>query len=85
MVANMWTDYTGEFSLVQSNNFTTMFLLSRNQHPDEKVIDVSAFFRTSREDSIANQHTQTWIARAGLLGTDLSQVVKTDQTDCLFT
>lgn len=36
-------DYTGEFSLVQSNNFTTMFLLSRNQHPDEKVIDVSTY------------------------------------------
>lgn len=34
-------DYTGEFSLVQSNNFTTMFLLSRNQHPDDKVIEVS--------------------------------------------
>ncbi|KAK5651923.1 hypothetical protein OQA88_11582 [Cercophora sp. LCS_1] len=32
-------DYTGEFSLVQSNNFTALFILSRNQHPDEKVLD----------------------------------------------
>jgi hypothetical protein len=54
LMANMATDYTGEFSLVQSNNFTTMFLLSRNQHPDEKVIDVSAFFRAGREDNVAN-------------------------------
>lgn len=42
-------DYTGEFSLVQSNNFTTMFLLSRNQHPDDKVIDVSVYPRQAGE------------------------------------
>ncbi|GAB1315419.1 hypothetical protein MFIFM68171_05629 [Madurella fahalii] len=59
-------DYTGEFSLVQTNNFTTLFILSREQHPAEEVIDA-------------------WIARAGLLGTNLSNVVKTDQCDCLFT
>jgi len=34
-------DYTGEFSLVQSNNFTTLFILSREQHPKPEVIDVS--------------------------------------------
>ncbi|KAK4244294.1 Calycin-like protein [Corynascus novoguineensis] len=28
-------DYTGDFSLVLSNNFTTLFILSRKQHPDE--------------------------------------------------
>ncbi|KAK4195427.1 Calycin-like protein [Triangularia verruculosa] len=59
-------DYTGEFSLVQSNNFSTLFILSRDQHPDEKVLD-------------------GWIARAGLLGSDLSNVVKTDQSECLYT
>ncbi|KAK4183755.1 Calycin-like protein [Podospora australis] len=59
-------DYTGDFSLVQSNNFTTLFLLSREQNPDPKVVDA-------------------WIKRAGYLGSDLSKVVKTDQSDCLFT
>ncbi|KAM7184957.1 Calycin-like protein [Naviculisporaceae sp. PSN 640] len=56
-------DYTGDFSLVQTNNFTTLFLLSRKQHPEPAVIDA-------------------WIQRAGLLGSDISKVVKTDQTDC---
>ena len=59
-----------------------MFLLSRKQNPDEKVIDVSTGL--GGQDSVTNV-PQTWIARAGLLGTDLSQVVKTDQTGCLFT
>ncbi|KXX76072.1 Apolipoprotein D [Madurella mycetomatis] len=59
-------DYTGEFSLVQTNNFTTLFILSREQHPNEDLIDA-------------------WIQRAGLLGTNLSDVVKIDQSDCLFT
>ncbi|KAK0649059.1 Calycin-like protein, partial [Cercophora newfieldiana] len=58
-------DYTGEFSLVQSNNFTTVFILSREQKPKPEVVDA-------------------WIKRAGLLGTNLDNVVKTDQTDCLF-
>jgi apolipoprotein D and lipocalin family protein len=34
-------DYTGDFALVQSNNFTTLFVLSREQHPEEEVLDVS--------------------------------------------
>lgn len=59
-------DYTGEFSLVQSNNFTTLFILSREQKPDSKVLDA-------------------WIERAGILGTDISKVVKVSQDDCLFT
>ncbi|KAK0611820.1 Calycin-like protein [Immersiella caudata] len=59
-------DYTGDFSLVQSNNFSTLFILSREQNPKPEAIDA-------------------WIARAGVLGSDLSQVVKTDQTNCLFT
>ncbi|KAK4208658.1 apolipo protein D [Rhypophila decipiens] len=58
-------DYTGDFSLVQNNNLTTLFLLSREQHPKPEVLDA-------------------WIKRAGLLGSDISQVVKTDQTDCQF-
>ncbi|KAK3988904.1 Calycin-like protein [Cladorrhinum sp. PSN332] len=59
-------DYTGEFSIVQSNNFSTLFILSREQSPKPEVLDL-------------------WIARAGLLGSDLSKVVKTDQTGCKFT
>jgi apolipoprotein D and lipocalin family protein len=32
-------DYTGEFSLVQSNNFSSLFILSREQHPEEETLD----------------------------------------------
>ncbi|GKT58240.1 lipocalin-like domain-containing protein [Colletotrichum tofieldiae] len=59
-------DYTPDFALVQSNNFTTLFVLSRQQNPEEAVLDA-------------------WIARAGQLGSNLDDVVKTDQTDCKFT
>ncbi|KAK3368538.1 Calycin-like protein [Podospora didyma] len=59
-------DYTGDFSIVQSNNFSTLFILSRDQHPKEAVLDA-------------------WIKRAGLLGSNLDKVVKTDQSNCLFT
>lgn len=59
-------DYTPDFALVQSNNFTTLFVLSRQQNPEEAVLDA-------------------WIARAGQLGSNLDDVVKTDQTGCKFT
>lgn len=59
-------DYTGDIAIVQSNNFSTLFVLSREQHLEETVLDA-------------------WIERAGLLGSDLSKVEKTDQSDCLFT
>jgi len=36
----VFVDYTGDFSLVQSNNFSTLFILSREQHPEPKVLDV---------------------------------------------
>lgn len=35
------TDYTGDWAIVQSNNFTTLFVLSREQNPEEAVLDVS--------------------------------------------
>ncbi|KAK1974697.1 lipocalin-like domain-containing protein [Colletotrichum cereale] len=59
-------DYTPDFALVQSNNFTTLFVLSRQKNPKEAVLDA-------------------WIARAGQLGSNLEDVVKTDQTGCKFT
>ncbi|KAK1574603.1 lipocalin-like domain-containing protein [Colletotrichum navitas] len=59
-------DYTPDFALVQSNSFTTLFVLSRQQNPEEAVLDA-------------------WIARAGQLGSNLDDVVKTDQTGCKFT
>ncbi|KDN64791.1 putative lipocalin-like domain-containing protein [Colletotrichum sublineola] len=59
-------DYTPDFALVQSNNFTTLFVLSRQQNPEDAVLDA-------------------WIARAGQLGSNLDDVVKTDQTGCKFT
>lgn len=37
-----WTaDYTGEFAIVQSNNFTTLFVLSREREVEDSVLDVS--------------------------------------------
>ncbi|KAK7221835.1 hypothetical protein V2G26_009838 [Clonostachys chloroleuca] len=59
-------DYANEIALVQSNNFSTLFILSRQQQLEDSVIDA-------------------WIKRAGLLGTNLDKVVKTDQSNCLFT
>jgi apolipoprotein D and lipocalin family protein len=35
-------DYTGDIAIVQSNNFSTLFVLSREQHLEETVLDVSA-------------------------------------------
>lgn len=35
------TDYTGEIAIVQASNFSTLFVLSREQHLDETVLDVS--------------------------------------------
>lgn len=58
-------DYTGDWAVVQSQNFSTLFLLSREQHPGEEKVDA-------------------WIQRAGLLGSDLTNVKKTDQTDCKY-
>jgi len=34
-------DYTGDFAIVQSANFSTLFVLSRQQHLEESVLDVS--------------------------------------------
>ncbi|KAI9162854.1 Temperature-induced lipocalin-1 [Paramyrothecium foliicola] len=59
-------DYANDIAIVQASNFSTLFVLSRDQHPEASVLDA-------------------WIERAGLLGSDLSDVVKTDQTDCQFT
>jgi hypothetical protein len=59
-------DYTADIAIVQSNNFSTLLVLSREQHLEETVLDA-------------------WIERAGLLGSDLNKVEKTDQSDCLIT
>ncbi|KAG9254508.1 Calycin-like protein [Emericellopsis atlantica] len=59
-------DLADDIAIVQSNNFTTLFVLSREQHLEEAVLDA-------------------WIERAGILGSSLEEVVKTDQTDCQFT
>ncbi|KAM0276539.1 hypothetical protein ACHAQH_006640 [Verticillium albo-atrum] len=58
-------DYTGDFAIVQSNNFTTLFILSRERQVEDDVLDA-------------------WIDRAGLLGSNLDDVIKNDQTDCQF-
>ena len=34
-------DYTGDFAIVQSNNFTTLFVLSREREVEDSVLDVS--------------------------------------------
>jgi apolipoprotein D and lipocalin family protein len=59
-------DYANDVAIVQASNFSTLFVLSREQHLEEAVLDA-------------------WIERAGQLGSDLSKVAKTDQTDCKFT
>ncbi|KAJ1324218.1 apolipoprotein D and lipocalin family protein [Microdochium nivale] len=59
------TDYTGEIAIVQASNFSTLFVLSREQHLDETVLDA-------------------WIERAGRLGSNLDEVIKTDQSNCAF-
>ncbi|KAG7148502.1 Outer membrane lipoprotein Blc like [Verticillium longisporum] len=58
-------DYTGDFAIVQSSNFSTLFILSREQQVEDDVLDA-------------------WIDRAGLLGSNLDNVIKNDQTDCQF-
>ncbi|KAM0328743.1 hypothetical protein ACHAQA_005156 [Verticillium albo-atrum] len=58
-------DYTGDFAIVQSNNFSTLFVLSREREVEDTVLDA-------------------WIDRAGLLGSNLDNVIKNDQTDCQF-
>jgi apolipoprotein D and lipocalin family protein len=59
-------DYANDIAIVQSSNFSTLFILSREQHLGDAVLDA-------------------WIERAGLLGSRLSDVEKTDQSDCKFT
>jgi apolipoprotein D and lipocalin family protein len=59
-----FVDYTGDFAIVQASNFTTLFVLSREQQVADNVIDA-------------------WIARAGKLGSNLADVVKTNQTGCI--
>ncbi|KAL2070947.1 hypothetical protein VTL71DRAFT_13973 [Oculimacula yallundae] len=54
------------WAIVQASNFSTLFLLSRNQNPDEESIS-------------------TWLDLAGNLGSDLSDVIRTNQTGCMFT
>jgi apolipoprotein D and lipocalin family protein len=38
-------DYTGDFAIVQSNNFTTLFVLSREREVEDSVLDVSILLR----------------------------------------
>jgi hypothetical protein len=40
--ADAGTDYTGDFAIVQSNNFTTLFVLSREREVEDSVLDVSS-------------------------------------------
>lgn len=54
------------YALVQSSNFTTLFVLSRRQNPPSTRI-------------------QNWLNRAGRRGSNLDNVVITDQTGCQFT
>jgi len=38
-------DYTGDFAIVQSNNFTTLFVLSREREVEDSVLDASILLR----------------------------------------
>jgi apolipoprotein D and lipocalin family protein len=57
-------DFEDDFAIVQTSNFTTLFLLSRKQNvPDAKI--------------------NLWLKQAEALGSDLTNVQKTNQTDCI--
>lgn len=58
--------YEPRWAVVQASNFTTLFLLSRDQQPADADIDA-------------------WLDVAAQLGTNLTQVSKTSQQNCLFT
>lgn len=60
--------YDGDdgWAIVQASNFSTLFILSREQEREESEI-------------------QEWIDKAGQLGSNLTEVVVTDQRNCLFT
>jgi hypothetical protein len=75
------------WAIVQASNFTTLFLLSREQTPPTEQIDVSprCILPHSVHKGLFLIPTQAWLQRAGQLGTDLSAVVKTDQSNCMFT
>ena len=51
------------WAIVQASNFTTLFLLSRDQNPPSADID-------------------RWLARAGRLGSNLTEVIRIDQSNC---
>lgn len=57
--------YTPDWAIVQASNFSTLFLLSREQHPGDDAIG-------------------GWLDIAGKLGTDLTEVSKSSQEDCMF-
>lgn len=45
-------DYTGDIAIVQSSNFSTLFILSRKQHLEDGVIDVRRrLYRSAPSDS----------------------------------
>jgi hypothetical protein len=41
VIADFGIDYTGDFAIVQSSNFTTLFVLSRERQVEDSVLDVS--------------------------------------------
>ncbi|KAH7354681.1 Calycin-like protein [Rhexocercosporidium sp. MPI-PUGE-AT-0058] len=55
-----------DWAIVQASNFSTLFLLSREQNPGEGSI-------------------MGWLVSAGKLGSDLTDVIRTNQTGRLFT
>ncbi|KIV96964.1 hypothetical protein PV10_00774 [Exophiala mesophila] len=65
-IVQEFDDDDENWAIVQSSNFTTLFLLSRDQHPSDSDIE-------------------NWLERAGRMGSNLTEVVRTNQTGCLFT
>ncbi|KXT09769.1 hypothetical protein AC579_6152 [Pseudocercospora musae] len=60
------------FAIVQAANFTTLFVLSRQQSPGKASIE-------------ASNSNVAWLERAKSMGSDLSNVAVTDQSQCQFT
>ncbi|EGX91544.1 Calycin-like protein [Cordyceps militaris CM01] len=68
-------EYTGDLAIVQSANFSNLFILSRAQHVDEDCLDASSRDRDPDDEA-------GWIDRAVELGTPREKIAKTDQNDC---
>jgi apolipoprotein D and lipocalin family protein len=74
-------DYAIDWAIVQTQNWSTLYILSRERQPAPASIDVSRFgLIPSRPFKLIS--LQAWIARAVAFGSDASTILKFNQTGC---